>query len=530
MSTYRVLVLDGVSEEGLVPLRQEDDIEVTTGKKMEENELAEVIDNYDALIVRSGTKVTPRIVEKASRLKIIGRAGVGVDNIDQRACTEKGILVVNAPEGNTVAATEQTMAMMLALARNTPQAVGKLKDGTWNKKAFIGTELRGKVLGIVGLGRIGSEVASRAKAMEMEVIGYDPYITEKNACSGEIPVLSKEEVFKQADFITLHMPKTKETYHLINDEAFNMMKEGVRIINCARGGIIDENALYRALESGKAAGAALDVFESEPNTDSPLLKFDNVIATPHLGASTVEAQVNVALEVSRLIASCLKGKLISSTVNVPSINSEVLTEARPYFKLAIKLGKIHAHLLNGRVSKIQIIYSGEWEKQEIKPITTSVIKGMLDPILQEKVNFVNAPTLAQKRGIQVTETIDSLAGGFANLITVKVITDKSEKLIAGTVLGEDESRIVLIDDYRIDTIPEGNMLYVPHDNKPNIIGQVASYLGNNNINITNIQAGQKNMNNGKGLIMLSVDEDIPTEIRDRIAGVEGVKEVKFIEL
>lgn len=529
MANFKVLVMDNVSEQGLAPLREEKDIEVVIGRKMTEDELVEIIGDYDAMIVRSATKVTARVVESAKKLKVVGRAGVGVDNIDLDACTRKGVLVVNAPDGNTIAATEHTIAMMLALARNIPQAVKKLKEGIWDKKAFLGVELRGKILGIIGLGRIGSAVARRAQAMEMEVIAYDPYITEEKAACLGVSLMPLEDVLKRADFITFHMPKTKETYHLIDERAFSLMKDGVRIINCARGGILDEEALYRAVESGKVAGVALDVFEKEPNTDSPLLKFDNVIATPHLGASTAEAQLNVAVDVAEEIVAALKGGIVKNTVNIPSVKPEVMAGVKPYLNLAEKLGKFQAQLLDGRVKKVEVIYSGELAKLEVAPITTALVKGMLDPILQERVNYVNALVLAKSRGIQVAQTVDGSAEGYASLITVKVISDKSEKTVAGTLFRENDPRIVMIDGYRIDAVPSGYMLYVPHIDKPRIIGPVGTLIGEHNINIAGMQVGRKEIG-GKAVMMLSVDAEVPEETLKEIARIDGVMDVKFISL
>lgn len=529
MAEFKVLVMDNVSEEGLTPLRQEEDIEIVTGGKMTEDDLVEVIGEYDAMIVRSATKVTPRLLESATKLKVVGRAGVGVDNIDLDACTKKGVLVVNAPDGNTIAATEHTMAMMLAMARNIPQAVKKIKDGIWDKKAFMGVELRGKVLGILGLGRIGSNVARRAQAMEMDIVAYDPYITEEKASALGVSVMPLDDVISQADFITCHMPKTKETYHLLDERAFSLMKDGVRIVNCARGGIIDEEALYKALESGKVAGAALDVFEKEPNTDSPLLKFDNFIATPHLGASTCEAQLNVAVDVAEEIVAALRGQVVKNTVNIPSVKPEVMAGVKPYLNLAEKLGKFQAQLVDGRISKVEIIYSGELTKQEVSPITTSLVKGMLDPILQEKVNFVNAVVLAKNRGIKVIQTINGHAEGYASLITVKVTSDKDEKSVAGTLFTENDPRIVMIDGYRIDAVPEGYMLYVPHTDKPRIIGPVGILIGEHNINIAGMQVGRKQVG-GKAVMVLSVDCEVPAGTLAEIARIDGVEDVKFISL
>lgn len=525
----KVLVMDNVSEEGLAPLYSQKEIEVINGKKMSEEELAEKIADFDALIVRSATRVTARVIEAAKKLKVIGRAGVGVDNIDVEAATRKGILVVNAPDGNTIAATEHTMAMMLAMARNIPQAAAKMKEGVWDKKSFTGVELRGKVLGVIGLGRIGSAVAKRAQAMEMRVIAYDPYITEEKAQAMGINLVSLQELYAKADFITVHVPKTKDTYRLINDEAFALMKNGVRIVNCARGGVIDEEALYRAIKSGKVAGAALDVFEKEPNVESPLLALPNFIATPHLGASTVEAQISVAKDVAEEIIAALQGKMVKNAVNIPQISIAVYSLIGPYIGLAEKMGRFMAQMVRGRIRKVEITYTGEIFSKEVSPLTTTFLKGLLDPVLQEAVSFVNAPLLAKTRGIQVLQSIDGEREAYSNLIEVRVVSDKEEKTAAGTLFGKEEPRLVMIDGYRIDVAPEGHLLYVPHIDKPRIIGPVGLMIGEQNINIAFMQVGRKDRG-GKAVMMLSVDAPIPNETLEKIKEIEGVIDVRMISI
>jgi len=529
VAQYKVLVMDGVSEKGLQPILDDPEIEVVMGSKMTEDELVQVIGEYDGMIVRSATKVTARVLENAPKLKVVGRAGVGVDNIDLEAATRQGVLVVNAPDGNTIAATEHTIAMMLALARNIPQAVAKLKQGVWDKKAFLGVELREKTLGIIGLGRIGSSVARRAQAMEMDIVAYDPYITEEKAESLGVKLVSLDELLKEADFITIHMPKTKETYHMLDEKAFAMMKDGVRVINCARGGIIDEDALFKYMTSGKVAGAALDVFEKEPNTESPLLKLDNFIATPHLGASTAEAQLNVAHDVAEEIVDALRGKPVRNTVNIPSINPEVMATVKPYLKLAEKLGKFLSQVIEGRVSRLEVVYSGELARGEVPPITTALVKGFLDPVLQSSVNYINATLLAKSRGINVSQTVNGRANGYASLITVKAVSDRGEKTLAGTLFRDNEPRIIAIDGYRIDVLPEGHMLYVPHMDRPRIIGPVGMLIGAHDINIASMQVGRKEIG-GQAVMMLSVDAPVPGETLEKITQIEGVLGVKLISL
>lgn len=525
----KVLVMDGVSETGLAALRKEPDIEVVIGSKMTEDELIGVIGDFDGLIVRSATKVTPRVIEHAHKLKVVGRAGVGVDNIDLAAATAKGILVVNAPGGNTIAAAEHTMAMMMSLSRNIPQATATLRSGKWDKKAFMGVELRDKVLGVIGLGRIGSAVAKRAQGMEMKVVAYDPYITEEKAELLGIKLLPLEEVFPQADFITVHLPLTKETKHILGEKAFSLMKDGVRIMNCARGGVVDEEALYNAMKAGKVAGAALDVFEKEPNTDSPLYEFNNFIATPHLGASTREAQLCVAVDVAQEIVAALKGEFVKNTVNIPSLSPKALAMVKPYLALAEKLGKFTAQVISGRVNKLEITYSGDLANQEVAPITTALLKGFLDTILQEMVNFVNAPLLAKNRGIHVVQKQAEEEGDYANLITVKVTSNKDEISVAGTIFGGSDAHIVSIDGYHVDAVPEGHMLYIPHIDKPKIIGPVGNLIGVHDINISGMQVGRKVIG-GKAIMLLNVDAPVPEETMAEIAKLDGVSGVKNVSI
>jgi D-3-phosphoglycerate dehydrogenase len=525
----KVLVMDNVAQEGVDVLRQAQ-VEAEVRSKLTEDELLEIIPQFDGIIVRSATKVTAKVIERGTNLKVIGRAGVGVDNIDVPAATAKGIIVVNAPDGNTIAATEHTMALMLSLARNVPQADARLKSGVWDKKAFVGVELRNKCLGVLGLGRIGSGVARRAYAMEMDVVAYDPYISEGRARELGVTLLPLEEVFRRADFLTIHMPLTKETRHLLDERAFSLMKNGVRIINCARGGIVDEEALYRALTSGKVAGAALDVFEVEPQTESPLFKLPNFIATPHLGASTREAQVSVAVDVAEEVIAVLKDKLVKNAVNIPSIKPDVLKDIGPYLGLAEKLGRFHAQLLLGRLNQIEITYSGELAAfKQVEPLTTALVKGILDNILQERVNYVNALLIAKNRGIEISQTKSGRAEDYTGLMTVKVISSEGEHELAGTLFRGDNPRVVFIDGYRVDAVPEGHMLIIPHIDKPRIIGAVGTLIGQHNVNIAAMQVGRKVIG-GRAVMVLMVDSPVPPETLEEIAKVDGVLGVRMVSL
>ena len=522
----KVLVLDGVEEEGLAALRREPDIELDIRGKMTEDELLEVIGECDGIIVRSATKVTARVLENAPKLKVVGRAGVGVDNIDITAATTRGILVVNAPGGNTIAAAEHTIAMMMSMARKIPQANASLKAGKWDKKSYMGVEVRDKVLGVIGLGRIGSAVAKRAQGLEMKVVAYDPYITEENAGLLGIKLLPLDDLLQLADFITVHLPLSKESKYILGERAFSLMKDGARIINCARGGVVDEKALYEALKSGKVAGAALDVFEQEPNTDSPLFELDNFIATPHLGASTSEAQLCVACDVAEEIVAALKGGFVKNTVNIPSLSPQALAVVKPYLYLAEKMGRFTAQIISGRVSQLEITYSGDF-KQEVSPITNSILKGFLDTILQEMVNTSTLRFWLKPR-IQVIQKQMERNGDYANLLTIRRLQQRRDFRGGDHFRGVD-ARIVSIDGYHVDAVPEGHMLYVPHIDKPRIIGPVGNLIGQQNINISGMQVGRKVVG-GKAIMLLNVDASVPQETLDEIKKIDGVLGVKNVSI
>ncbi len=489
MANVRVLVSDPLAEEGLEILKKSVNVDVKTDLK--EDELCRIIGEYDALLVRSSTEVTAKVIEAGKRLKFIGRAGVGVDNIDMDAATRKGIIVANAPEGNTLAATEHTMAMMLSLARNIPQATASLKKKEWKRSKFMGVELNEKVLGIVGFGRIGRELAKRAIAMDMKCVAYDPFISKERAAQLGVEMMSVEDLFRVADVITVHTPLIAETKHLINAKSIATMKDGVRIINCARGGIIDEKALYDAVRSGKVAGAALDVFETEPPTDSPLLTLDQIIVTPHLGASTAEAQVNVAVSVAKQCIEVLNGGSAKYVVNAPMVPPELAEVLEPYAQLAEKMGRFVIQIASGRLSSVECIYGGELSAYagSMKFVTRLALKGLLDPILQQPVNIVNADFIAKERGITVSETVTQESSGFKNLITIRIKTDKGEETVSGTVFFKGRSRIVAVGGYTMDMIPEGYVIVSRHLDKPGVIGRASTILGKCNINIAGHAGG-----------------------------------------
>ncbi|RKY02512.1 phosphoglycerate dehydrogenase [Candidatus Poribacteria bacterium] len=526
----KVLISDPLAREGVEILEREPDIEVTLGKGMDEEELVRVIPEYDALIVRSSTKVTSRVIEAAEKLKVIGRAGVGVDNIDVEAATRKGIIVLNTPGANTISAAEHTIALMLALSRNIHNAAASMRKGEWNRSKFMGVEVFRKTLGIIGLGRIGAEVAKRARGLGMRVIAYDPYLSREGAEKVGVQLVSLEQLLGESDYISIHTPLTPETRGMIGRKQFEMMKDGVRIINCARGGIVDEEALYEALVSGKVAGAALDVFEKEPpDPDNPLLKLDNVLATPHLGAATREAQVNVAVEVCSQVLRALRGEMVVTAVNLPSIDPHLLKLLGPYINLAEKIGLLHGQLLEGRVSEVTINYAGELFKENTAPLTVAVEKGLLTPALQEMVNFVNAPLLARERGIRVTEMRSGEHEDYVNLISVTVKTDSKTRTIAGTVYGKRDPRIVLIDRFHVNAVPSGHILIVQNDDRPGAIGTIGTILGRNGINIADMSVGRFKPG-GKAVMVINLDSEAPEEVLREISSVPGIDYVKQVRL
>ena len=529
MANFRVLVSDPLAEEGLAILRSACDVDVKTDLK--EDELIQILGDYDALLVRSGTEVTARVIEAGIKLRFIGRAGVGVDNVDVDAATHKGIIVANAPEGNTLAATEHTMAMMQALARNIPQANASLKKKEWKRSKFMGIELNEKTLGIVGFGRIGREVAKRAKAMEMRCVAYDPFLTKERAAQLGVEMMSQEELFRISDVITVHTPLIKETRHVINAKTIATMKDGVRIINCARGGIIDEKALYDAIKSGKVAGAALDVFETEPPLESPLLALDQVIVTPHLGASTVEAQLNVAVSVAKQCIEVLRGGTAKYVVNAPMIPPEQAEMLEPFATLAEKMGRFAIQTAGGRLASVELIYGGELIAfaNSLKVVTRIALKGLLDPILQQPVNIVNAEFIAKERGITVSETVTQESSGFKNLITLKIRTDKTEETVSGSVFFKGRSRIVAVGGYTMDMIPEGYVIVSRHLDKPGVIGRASTILGKNNINIAGMQVGRINPGE-QALMVLNVDSEVPEPVMDEIRSMPGIFTATFAKI
>lgn len=521
----KILVLDGVDKVAIDLLK--DGFEVDVKNTISYEELKEIIGNYSGLIVRSQTKVTAEIIND-SNLKIIGRAGVGVDNIDVDSATRKGIIVVNSPDGNTIAAAEHTLALISSLARHIPNANQSLKNGEWKRKEYTGIELYKKTLGVIGLGRIGSHVAKVCKAMGMTLIGYDPFVNKAKAEEMGITISTLEQIFTEADFITIHVPLTQETKNLINIDTMKKMKKSVRIINCSRGGIINENDLAYAIENSIIAGAAIDVFEKEPLKDSPLQKIhDNLIITPHLGASTQEAQVNVAIDVAEQIKSFLNGTGVKNAVNFVSTN--IKKELAPYRELASKMATLTGQLGDSNLKSIEIEYKGKLTEENTKPLTLSIIKSILAPILGDTVNYVNAPLVAKDRNITIKESNTSQEGDYKSEITIKATFEKSQRVVSGTVLNETEEKIVQIDDYKVVFNPSGKLLVTTNTDKPGMVGKIGTMLGQNNINIANMYLGRNHLISN-AMMIINIDEEISDYVLSELKEMEGIIDIRKADL
>lgn len=526
----RVLVSDKLAQEGIDILRQVAEVDVKTG--LPEDELCRIIGDYDALVIRSGTQVTAKVLEAATRLRIVGRAGVGVDNVDVPVATERGIIVVNSPGGNTIAAAELSVAMLLSLSRNIPQAYCSMKAGEWNRSKYVGNEVYQKTLGVLGLGKIGQEVAKRCQAFGMKVIACDPFIPREAAAAVGVELVELEECLKRSDYISLHLPKNKETTGMIGAKQFAMMKDGVRIINCARGGIIDDDALTAALKSGKCAGAALDVYVSEPPDFShELFSLPNVVTTPHLGASTEEAQTNVAIDVAEQIVDVFQGRSARSAVNMPALTPETLAAVQPYLPLAERMASLAIQTTEGRPSQVEIRYCGELASIDSGAITRAVLTGLLRPMLGESVNSVNAPVIAKTRGIEVIESKQPDFGDYTSLLSIAIRTDKTYNEVSGTLFSAKDMRVVWMSGFPMDLVPEGIVLVAPHTDKPGIIGQVGTLLGNAGINIASMYVGRKTKTPGENAIMtLTVDQEIPEDLVEKITQIEGIDSARQVVL
>lgn len=525
----RILICDGMHEAGLSILKSAEGLQVDVPDQPTPDEVKGMISGYDALVVRSRTRITADILENAHHLKVIGRAGTGIDNIDLQAASARGILVMNTPGANAMAAAEHTMAMMLSLARHVPQATHSMKAGGWEKKRFMGTELYHQTLGIIGLGKIGSIVADRALSMKMEVLAHDPHILPEAAAILGVESVSLDELFARSDFITLHTPSTPETRKIINGSTLARTKPGVRIINCARGDLVDEEALHGFLISGHVAGAALDVFAQEPPSGSPLLKLDNVICTPHLGASSVQAQVNVSRAIASQIADYLLYGVIRNAVNFPSISPRDYEKLRPYLILAERLGSLQGQICSP-IQRLEIEYSGsELRELPLEPLTQTVIKGLLSPILAEEVNLVNAPLLLKARQIELLASTSSESRGYTGMIIVRVKGRQEESSAAGTVFPGGEIRLVRINNYRLEAELEGINLMVQNHDKPGTIGFIGTTLGSFEVNIANMHLS-RTPERDKAIAIIRVDDEVPAGAMDALRAHPNIITVQKFKL
>lgn len=526
----KILISDSMSGKAVEILKNTPGIECDVITGLKPDELKAKIKDYHGLVVRSATKVTADILEAAENLKVIGRAGTGVDNVDTVAATKKGVVVMNTPGGNTVTTAEHAVAMLLSLARKIPQATASMKRGEWEKKKFEGTEVTGKTLGVLGVGNIGGVVVSRALGLKMNVIAYDPFISAEAADKLGATLVSMDELFKRSDFISIHVPLTNETRNILNEEAFKKMKKGVKIINCARGGIVDESALAEAIKGKIVSGAALDVFEKEPvQADNPLLSLEEVIVTPHLGASTHEAQENVAVAIAEQIADYLTAGTIRNAVNVPSVPAELLAALNPYISLGEKLGSFQGQILKGGIEEVAVEYSGDVVNYDVAPITIACIKGLLDKVMDTYVNFVNAPFVAKERGIRVVEIKSSRPTDFTSSITIKVKTKGEENIVEGALFGKKEPRIVRIDKFFLDAVPEGYLLLLHNEDKPGVIGNVGTLLGANGVNIARLHLGRQSVG-GEAVSVWSVDTPISKGLIEKILKLPHMISVRVVEL
>lgn len=491
---------------------------------LDKDELLKIIGDYDGLAIRSSTKVTPKMLEAAKNLKVVGRAGIGVDNVDVQAATNAGVVVMNTPFGNSITTAEHAIAMMMALVRQIPQANASTHAGKWEKSKFMGMEITGKTLGLIGCGNIGSVVAERALGLKMKVVAYDPYLAPERAADLGVTKAELDDVFAKADVISLHTPLTDQTRGIVGAEAFKKMKDGVRIVNCARGGLVDETALLEALDAGKVAAAALDVFEVEPATENPLFGHENVICTPHLGASTTEAQVNVALQVAEQMADYLLTGGVTNALNMPSLSAEEAPKLKPYMQLAEEIGGFAGQLTEHGLKRIMVEYEGHVAELNTKPLTAVVLEGLLSPLMSS-VNMVNAPVIAKERNIQVTEVKHDREGDYQTSIKLTVETEKQTRTVSGTLFANQAPRIVEVNGVRLEAEVAPNMLYVINDDKPGFIGALGSLLGYNGVNIGTFALGRR-IEGEEAVCLVSVDQPVQDIVLDQVAALAHVRQAK----
>lgn len=525
----KILVSDSLSKQG-VELLEQAGFTVVVRSKMPKEELYREVKDADGLIVRSGTKVTADLIAAAEKLKVVGRAGSGLDNVDISAATRRGIVVMNTPGGNTVTTAEHTMALIFAACRKIPQATASVKQGKWEKDQFMGIELYNKTLGIVGIGQIGSYLAKLAQGASMNVIAYDPYLAPDRAEKMGVKLVELAELFRRSDVISVHTPLTAETRSLINAKVIETMKPGVVLINCARGGIINETDLYEALKTKRVAAAAFDVFEEEPvKPNNPLLTLDNFICTPHIGAQTAEAQENVAVAIAEQIVDYFTKGIAKGAVNIPSIAPDLLPRLQPFLTLAEQLGSLQTQLSHGAIERVTVEYSGEVASLSVAPLTIAVLKGLLGPILEHPVNYVNAPLVAKERGIEVKEVRISDAGDFTSLIRVRVESGRTSHQVAGTLYHKKETRVVEIDQFKVEMVPEGHLLFIHNVDRPGVIGMVGKVLGDNGINIVRMQCALEKRG-GDALLIIAADTEFPAAVLDEIKSSSNILSVNVANL
>lgn len=527
----KVLISDAMSEKAEAILKEAKDIEVDVITGMTPEELKAKIGEYHGLAVRSSTKATKEILDAATNLKVIGRAGTGVDNIDTEYATQKGVIIMNTPGGNTVTTAEHAVSMIMSLARNIPQATASTKAGKWEKKKFQGTELTGKTLGILGVGQIGSVVANRCQGLHMKVISFDPFIAKDAAEKLGITLVdSTDELYAQSDIISIHVPLTPDTKDIINKDAFSKMKKGVKLINCARGGIVNEADLAQAIKDGIVSGAALDVFETEPvEADNELLKLDEVIVTPHLGASTHEAQEIVAVAVAEQIRDYLVDDTIRNALNAPCVPADLVAKLGPYITLAEKIGSVLGQTLDGAPSEVEVEYNGDVTEYDVAPITIACVQGLLSPLMDSPLNAVNAPVIAKERGIKITESKTARTTEFASSITLTIKTDKGSHVIEGALFGKTMPRIVKLNEYILDAEPEGNLLLLQNDDKAGVIGKVGTILADKGVNIGRLHLGRTDKG-GKALSLWNVDAVLSDDVLKAVSDSENIISAKLIKL
>ncbi len=526
----KVLISDNLAPVGEQILKNAG-IEVDSKPGLSPDEIKAAIGEYEGLIIRSATKVTADLLESAGRLRVVGRAGIGLDNVDVAAASQKGVIVMNAPDGNATTTAELAISMMMSLSRNIPQATASMKAGKWEKKKFMGHELTGKTFGVIGIGRIGSIAASRAQGLKMKTIAFDPHMPADVAEKLGVELVDLQELARRSDVISVHVPLTKETKHLVSTAFFDHMKPDALFVDCARGGVCDEEALYLALKHKKIGGAALDVFAQEPTTpeNCPLLELDNFICTPHLGASTSEAQENVAVAIAEQIADYLNKGTVTNAVNVPSVSDDVLAKVGPYITLGEMLGNMHMQLAKGGIEEVAIEFGGSLAELDTNSITVAFLKGLFTPILKDAVNYVNAPIIARDRGIKVVESRTDKAADFINTLSILVRTNQDENVLVGTVFGKNEPRLVRLNNFRLEALPSGPMLLVYNNDVPGVIGALGTELGRCGVNISRMTVGRE-IESKQNIIFLGTDQLISAEVLEQVRSLENINGAHSFDL